>query len=495
MDRTDFTDETNRTMNHAKLTSGELTTEAVAPSRRTRSFRQLVSVCREANSRWSTAAVATVPNATVPDATVPDATVPDATVPDATVPDATVAGAIAAVAIAAACLLSSHAAVADTVEISGGGHVASEAVVRKSPEGERAYVAARLDDDLWVKLPESRVSRVVSSRDLAEYRRRVEIAGDDPALHFELARWCKLQTSLPLSDQYRYHLRRVIELDPDHSKARAVLGYVRHEGEWQKFADVKRAEGMISVSGRWVVPEAETLRRQAEETEVASKRWGKEVIRLRKMAERGNQDGWTALQEIEDPLASWAVARELKDSRDNQSQRRQLRRLWVQLLGRFKTAVSVEALTLAVLEEPDSVIRDLAIEQLKEYGESSAIATFVPMLASNKEGTVTAAAAALVEFDPQPRLAMRLVDALVTEHKRVIQPGPGTQVGFSNLGGGGMTTGGKAKVVKRAQKNPDVRSLLKAIEPGVDYGYDQDRWRRYFADKWSVFSGDLRRDP
>lgn len=402
---------------------------------------------------------------------------------------------IVASVVLVAFLCGPYPASADTVEISGGGHVASDAVVRKSPQGERAYVAARLDDDLWVKLPESRVTRVVSSRDLAEYRRRVEIAGDDPALQFELARWCKLQASLPLSDQYRYHLRRVIELDPDHSKARAVLGYVRHQGRWQKFADVKRAEGMISVSGRWVVPEAETLARQAEEAEMASKRWGKEVIRLRKMAERGNQDGWAALQEIEDPLASWGVARELKDSRDDKSQPRQLRRLWVQLLGRFKTAVSVEALTLTVLEEPDSVIRDLAVEQLKGYGQSSAIATFVPMLSSNNEGTVTAAAAALVEFDPQPRLAMRLVDALVTEHKQVIQPGPGMQLGFSNLGGGGMTTGGKAKVDNRAQQNPDVRSLLKAIEPGVDYGYDQDRWRRHFADKWSAFSGDVRRDP
>ncbi len=389
----------------------------------------------------------------------------------------------------------SEPARADTVELSGGGHVASEAVHQRDSGDERPYVAAKVDDELWVKLPRSRVGRVVRSADLAEYRRRVGIAADDPALHYELARWCKQQTSLPLEDQYRYHLRRTIALDPGHSKARAALGYVEHQGEWKKFAEVKRSEGMVSVSGKWMVPEAAMLQQQEEEADVASKQWGKEIIRLRKMVARGNAEAWETLEAIEDPLAAWGIARELADSRENDSQGRQLRRLWVQLLGKLKTPVAVEALTKTVLEENDPVIRDLAVEQLKQYGQGSAIATYLPMLQGNKRETVTAAAAALAEFPPQPNLAMPLVDALVTKHKRVIPPGPGTQVGFSNNGGGGMSTGGKAKMVVQKQKNRDVLSMLKTIEPDVDHGYDQSRWRRHFAQKWARYSGDLRRDP
>lgn len=386
-------------------------------------------------------------------------------------------------------------AATNTVELSGGGHLASDSVQRRNPSEGRAYVAARLDEGLWVKLPQSRVTRVVVADDLAEYRRRVAIAADDPELHYALARWCKQVTSVPLEQQYRYHLRRTIALDPDHSKARAALGYTEHQGQWKPFEEVKREEGMISVAGRWVVPEAETLRRQDDEIDVASKRWAKEINRLRRMISRGNAEAWESLLAITDPLAAPGIAKELADTRAQHAALRDIRRAFVQLLGRFRIPASVESLTRTVLHEPDPVIRDLAVQQLKDFGQASAIATYMPMLRSNEERVVSNAAAALAEFPPQPELALPLVDALVTQHKRVIAPGPGTQVGFGSGGVGGMSTGGKATVVMQPQKNADVLRILKAMESGVDHGYDQSRWKRHFAAKWASYSGDLRRDP
>lgn len=386
-------------------------------------------------------------------------------------------------------------AATNTVELSGGGHLTSDAVQRRDPPEGRAYVAARLDEGLWVKLPQSRVTRVVQADELAEYRRRVAIAADDPELHYALARWCKQVTAVPLEQQYRYHLRRTIALDPGHGKARAALGYTEHQGQWKPFAEVKREEGMISVAGRWVVPEAETLRRQDEEIDIASKRWAKEINRLRRMISRGNAEAWETLLAIDDPHAAPGIAKELADTRAQHAALRDIRRVFVQLLGRFRIPASVESLTRTVLHEPDPVIRDLAVQQLKDYGQASAIATYMPMLRSNEERVVSTAAAALAEFPPQPELALSLVDALVTQHKRVIPPGPGTQVGFGSGGVGGMSTGGKATVVMQPQKNADVLKILKAMESGVDHGYDQSRWKRYFAGKWASYSGDLRRDP
>lgn len=52
----------------------------------------------------------------------------------------------------------------------------------------------------------------------------------------------------------------------------------------------------------------------------------------------------------------------------------------------------------------------------------------------------------------------------------------------------------KKKVFVQTQNNRDVLSLLQMIEPDVDYGYDEQRWREHFANKRSKFSGDLRRD-
>lgn len=377
---------------------------------------------------------------------------------------------------------------ADTVIVSGGGQV--DGVVREDLARGESVVVVDVDGEIFVKLPKSRVRQTLPSDELAEYRRRAAIAGNDPELNYELARWCK---QARLQPQYKYHLQRTIAVEPDHAKARAALRYVKQKGQWRLFSDVKRSEGMISVAGKWVLPEAEAMERQAKAAEVTSKQWASEIDRLRKMVERGNSEGWQALEAIDDPLAAWGIARELQQSRDG-SQPRQLRSLWVRLLGRFKTSTSVEALVLTLLEEDDPVVRDLAIDQLHQYGQGSAVATLVPMLRSNSASEVSAAAAALTEFDADPELAMTFVDALVTEHKKVIAPGAGTQAGFSNTGGNSFSTGGKAKVVKVPRNNPDVRALLKEIAAGVDYGYDKDQWRAHFAAQRDAYSGDLRRD-
>lgn len=388
-------------------------------------------------------------------------------------------------------------AVADTVELSGGGHIASDTVRSNESEGQRAYVAAKLDDDIWVQVPRSRVRRLLASRELGEYRQLAAAAAaqGDADAHYELARWCKAQRSLPLEEQYRFHLSRAVELDPNHSRARAALGYVEHEGSWIKIAELQRSRGLVSVKGRWVLPEAASMDRAQEDAERSAKHWAKEIVRLRKMVLRGNEDAFAELAGIDDPLASFGVARELAESRGNESQSRQLRKLWVDLLGKFRTSTSVEALVLAALKENDPVIRDLAINQLHDYGASSAIATLMPMLRSNNKRDVRAAAAALTRFPAQPWRAFDYIDALVTTHKKIIPPGPGTQVGFDNFGGGGLKTGGKPVEITERQQNPDVLSLLKEIEPDVDYGFNESRWKLHFAEKWASYNGELRRDP
>lgn len=378
----------------------------------------------------------------------------------------------------------------DTIELTAGGHLAGR--IREELARGEPVVVVKVDDAMWVKLPEARVTRSTKSSELAEYRRRVRIAGEDAGLNYQLARWCRGQNLL---HQYRYHLQRTVALDPDHSKARAALGYVKDDGQWRKFAEVKREEGLMRVGGRWVLPEAEAMERQDEQAEVAAKKWAKEIIRYRKMIQRGNAEGWQQLEAIRDPLAAWGIAKELNESRGNKAYSRDLRRLLVKLLGRFKTTTATRALVRAVLEESDPMIRDLAVEQLKEYGANSAIATCLPMLGSNDKQQVRRAAAALDEFETPREHALRLVDALVTRHKKVRPAGPGMQLGFSNNGGGGMSAGGKPKVIYEPQKNPDVLSMLQELEPDVDFGYDEPRWREYFARKRTAYSGDLRRDP
>lgn len=397
---------------------------------------------------------------------------------------------IAVTLIVFSCFASSHA---DTVEISGGGHL--DGRVKRTPD----YVIVQVDDEIQVALPASRVRSVVMSDDLADYRRNAAKAGDDAELHYQLAIWCVTGNNVPgRADYYkRFHMRRAIELDPEHAKARGSLGYKKVGNRWVTRTDLMHDRGMISVGGKQVLPEAYSIEEANEEAEVASKLWIKDINRLVGIALKNSSksaEAYASLEAIDDPLAASAIVAQLNDSRGKQSQSQSMRKLWVRLLSKFKNGPAIRALVLAGVDEPDPVIREMALTSLQAYGASSAVATYLPMLKSNEHRIVNRAAEALAYF-PDPELAMNYVNALVTTKKTVGPAGAGMNVGFGDNGGGGMTTGSQPVVQNDTRTNPAVLGLLRTIEPEVDFGYDETKWRDYFAGKKTAFSGDLRRDP
>ncbi len=392
---------------------------------------------------------------------------------------------------------------ADTVELSGGGHLTGKV---KRLAGKK-MVIVQVDDDIRVALPESRVRRVVMSSQLSQYEQRVIQAGDDAESHYQLGIWCVRTKDFPGDSNYykQHHMRRAIELDPDHSDARASLGFTKEKGQWIRNVDLMRHRGMIRASGGgWQLPEAVALKDFRDRNDVASKKWIKEVKRLTAIVLRGSAkkaEALATLSAIDDPLAAEAIARQLKESRGKRVQGRDLRMLWIKLLDRFRNIISVEALVLAGIDEPDDYVREAALEKLKKYGWGSAVATYMPMLTSNSNSLVNRAARALSWF-PDPELALSYVDALVTKHKTEIGGGPGMQVGIggregAGVGGvgGGMAMGGKKTVYIEHKQNPAVLGLLNTIEPDANYGYDEQSWRAHFAAKLTFYEGDLRRDP
>jgi len=388
-----------------------------------------------------------------------------------------------------ALLISS--AMADTLELSGGGHLSGQAKTR----GDFAVV--KVDDQIQLAIPTSRVRRTVTSSELAIYRERAKAAGEDAEKHYRLAIWCGKNVPGDSRLYKRLHMRRAVEIDSDHSNARVWLGYKKQKGKWILKSKLMRDRGMIWRGGRWELPEAMAISEGQSSANIEAKQWIREVNRLVKSVQIGNvkkaPGAMVALKAIDDPSAASAIALQLKNSRGNKSQSRELRRLWVKLLGRFRNRNSVAALVLAGIEEADATIREEALEQLVKYGSGSAVATYLPMLKSNDNAQINRAARALFWF-PDPELAMTYVNALVTEHRRIEAPGPQTQVGFGDQGERGLAFGQKPQVVARKKTNPAVQSLLREIEPDVDHGYDEQAWLEYFAKKRGSYDGDLRRD-
>ncbi|MEM6978532.1 MAG: HEAT repeat domain-containing protein [Planctomycetota bacterium] len=379
---------------------------------------------------------------------------------------------------------------AGTVELSGNGFLAGN--VRRVDDAKRPYVVVEIDSELVVAVAGVHSRRVIDSSELADYRAQAADVGDDADAHYELSRWCRQNSWF---QQAKFHLTRAIDLNPDHTRARAALGYIRHQGKWVEFDQLRRSQGLVKDRrGRWVLPQMLASQKQSDANNEASKRWIKTLAGLRKRASRGDGEAIASLKSIDDPLASMAIAAELSATRGKRNADRSLRRLYVDLLGKFRTDAAVSALIETGLVEPDAVIREEALRHLGQYGKSSAIASYLPLLKSNSPAQVRAAARALSAF-PDPELAMQYTDALITIQKTRQQVGSGgTQAGFSNTGGGGMTQG--AKIVERQTsiKHPEVLQILKAIAPDVDFGYEEQQWRAYFARQRNPSVGDLRRD-
>lgn len=388
-------------------------------------------------------------------------------------------------------------AFADTLELRGGAQVDGK-VVRVTDGGPKPHVIIEIDSELRLAIPQSRIQKKVLDGDekLAWYQQQLKLVGDDAERHYLMARACSGKGLLAQRD---YHFQRTIELDPDHSKARSTLGYVRNGNEWVLYADQQRDRGLIPTSHGWQVPEVYIREKVRDDANDAAKLWVKELNRLRNAIlkrSKHSEDSLEALKAIDDPLASMAIAEAFEKSRVKGPDPRDLRMLYVKKLGAFKTPIAVQTLVKAGLFDPDATIRTEVLRQLKNYGGSSAVASYLPILTNpkHKPAEVAAALRALNEF-PDPELWEEYINALITEHQTIKPKGAGMNVGTNSLGGAGMTTGGKQEVIIDRIKNPGALELLRQIAPDVDFRYNQDAWRQYFADQLMGTANDLRRDP
>ncbi|WP_165246989.1 polymorphic toxin-type HINT domain-containing protein [Paludisphaera soli] len=74
--------------------------------------------------------------------------------------------------------------------------------------------------------------------DLAAYEGAKAAAGRDADAQVRLALWCEAHG---MASEKSTHLNRAILLDPDHEKARGLLGYVKRDGKWQRPAEASKA--------------------------------------------------------------------------------------------------------------------------------------------------------------------------------------------------------------------------------------------------------------
>ena len=364
---------------------------------------------------------------------------------------------------------------ADVIHLTTGGEVRGELLNPKQTPRENYEVLTL--DGIRVRFGKRQVKRVVRSQDPeALYEEYLPQMPASAAGNWKMAEWC-LKSGL--LGKRTTHLEAVVRLDPDHEQARRALGYQMINGKWQKRTEYWENRGYIRHQGDWKLPQ-EVARDEAQDAREAEEiEWRKRLKLWRTwiLKQRGKQgEAAQNIREIRDHNA----VRPLLDLLDDEQEPPQLKLLYIAVLSEIQSPVSTGIFAKLVLHDSESRVRDACLSALEKYGSAVAVDIFIPHL-TDKNNTVVNRAGLGIGRLKDARATVPLIEALTTEHKLVI-PGRGGNIGasFDKNGGGGLSTGGGPKVIRRVMQNRAVLNALSSIHSGVNYQFDRERWRQWY---------------
>jgi len=335
---------------------------------------------------------------------------------------------------------------------------------------------------------------VVQSDMLRRYEEMLPKVPNTVEGHLDMAERCR---KAGLTAQREFHLEKVLELDTDQADARRGLGYSQVEGQWVRADEWFQNQGYVRHEGGWRLPQEVDLDTQNDRRVVEEKEWRKRLQVWRNAVVRGRDDAGDALAQlraVDSPLAIAGLSEMLADPEEP----KQLKLLYIDLLGKFSYPAAVAALLQRVMRDPDLEVRERCVDAAKVYGRQQALAVFGKLLKDKDNRVVNQAAWALGRLG-DPAAIPPLIDALVTKHRYKVQTGSGPggiSGGFSPQGGGGLQAGGGVKLVEQEHQNRQALSALTSlVPPGVNFAYDEFAWKNWYSMQQMNAPGtNLRRD-
>lgn len=353
--------------------------------------------------------------------------------------------------------------------------------------------------------------QVVRPVAIEEYELRHRQVADTVEARWALAEWCRTKG---LAAQREMQLTRLVELEPDHERARAALGHVWKDGAWVDWDAYMTARGYVKHKGKYITQqELELLEKTSEELK-REQEWFPKVRLWTGWITANNatraQQGMTALRDLKDPDAAPAIARFLGEHSS-----RDLRLLGVNLLTQGGGLKSAVALSKVALKDHDQEIRFAALNGIEKPFHEKVQALFIKELRNENNAVVNRAAAGLMRVGDE-RCVPQLIDALVTAHKYEVRvPGGSGQTYsfgtngtfaqptttlpadveaairtgqlpqgavFLNSPNGAENNLTRTVIVRVEHQNTDVRAALLRLT-NEDFGYDERLWHLWWSAK------------
>ena len=241
-----------------------------------------------------------------------------------------------------------------------------------------------------------------------QYRAIVACQGEDVAGQWAVAEWCRTHALEPLR---RQHLRRVLDLEPDHAGARQALGYTQVRGRWVTQAEFMQQQGYVLYRGKWQLSQ-EVERAEAERrTALAERQWYRQLLRWRhEWLTQRSEDVTAQVLEVRDPQAVPGLAIMM-----HREELRPLKILWIRTLARIRTPEACDLLADVVLQDTDLEVIHECLDCLVEIDSPHIRRTFLEALKHENNDCVNRAGLALGRLGGKTAIDA-LIDALVTHH-------------------------------------------------------------------------------
>ena len=174
---------------------------------------------------------------------------------------------------------------------------------------------------------------------------------------WKLAEWCRENR---LTAQRKVHLERILELDPDHAQARHGLGYTQVHGRWARPETLMTEKGYVKYEGKWVLPQEVEILEQQRKERLAQSDWNRKLKRWRAWLGTDKAEEATAsFKSIDDPFAARPLAKLL-----NHEQNREVRMMYIEIIGRLNAAPGMDALVDTSLDDDDEEVRLACLDQV-----------------------------------------------------------------------------------------------------------------------------------
>ena len=391
-------------------------------------------------------------------------------------------------AIAVVVLAGISSAHGDNFLLTNDGQLTGELLNRD--ESPRQKYVIRTADGTTITLEKGQVKQVVSqSAAELEYEKIAPTFADTVEDQWRLAEWCK-EKSLTRGRQIA--LERVIELNPDQKQARIALGYSQLDGQWIQPDEARKKRGYVNYHGQWLLPQEIELLEKKHADDLAEKKWFTTLKQWRNWLDDPAQvdQAHDNIKQISDPTAVRALVQSLDTEKT-----RDVCVWYIQALGKIGPA-AVRTLVEHSLDDPDEEIRLSCLDQLIGQPTLAATPLYVAALRNKDNVQVNRAGYALGRLGDKSAVAP-LIDALITTHKFTAIEGAGNpnqmSAGFSKTGGGGLSMGSSAKIIKRDLNNQQVLDALVALT-GANLGFDKTAWKNWYSSQQKPGAIDARRD-